>query len=1168
MLVSAVPVMADDSSSDASTSTTVTSSTTKPVYQDTDPKGANYLSRHRALVGPHCMVNRLSASLAKVISVNSNFQYLVDKDLTNCVSMTNVVNAAVGVEPSITVRDMANSYAGGTTAGFVVQIDQQQLLDLKVGGLPFKIFFYNNGTETESMNCKQVNGSLLKLDVINVSGSNATVEVTATSTKQFDEIGICAVEGVDAKILNSTSLYYAFVGKNGRYYLTTSSNDFPYDTDHDTSTDDINAFKTATGFSGKITLGQWPVGWPVKHDAMINANTKDFNIIAVSGERDVTAVSSDGTMPFKAGMRAGIEIANIELLKLANVSSIHLYQYNPNAGSSDDSKSDDDGKDGHDKTWIDVTPSDSKNFQLLSLNLGFSKKDMSVTATQDFNAIGLKNVGIDLGVINAYRAFVELEPEIVDDAEPLVVSADRSLCDENQSVTLQSDKEVTWECTNPTDASFNYAYSSKTDETTKVTTYYCTVSTFTKAGTYTFKATTKDGSNITAATKVTYGVSREFDLAMKPWVNNFTEQGVHYTSDMTAYKKKYSIFSADLLPLGGTKDTANIVTPSLDDHATYVGGAQLANDKMVAGVYRYTPVTLTKPTIVGFVVKERWGALDVNLLDGMSVKLFNGGNEIKDNISSANNNFKVLGATVVDGNKSAETEYTVEVDASESNPVTFDAITLWNQGLLQLQISGVDIICAFTETASDANNYQQELEATGEMVSHYTSGARIDESLMNHGSGVDVAKTCINLANVVDGNADTYMTYVAPVDVAGFFPIPIKLGRSYDAGHQIELIYSTEKALGVKVADAINIVTYLKGVKQETKDNFRVVDANVIGGSDKSEVVWTPTKDFDEISIHLAGVANVAENYKIYGIRIKNDADKDGIADSQDDKSCENPFLVDENESTLEKAHDFVNGRMNLRRYMKLEEGNASQWFNICLPVDLTFNQFVSTFGNNAELAMPADFDENPRIVRFTIPSVFGNNVLLHAGVPYIIKITEATKLAVDDALKEEMAKNESDITLDNVSEYVYKVQGVNLSKKSDSERTTSTITCTHPNNDRTVNGDLVWNCGFFKGQHIDKDFWMFYKGKFRNIVSDVTEVRGLRSWMREINGPSTGSAKSFEISVNGELIDDSATGIHQVNADNTDNRVFNLQGMRVDSMNGNLPAGIYIVNGKKVIIK
>lgn len=80
----------------------------------------------------------------------------------------------------------------------------------------------------------------------------------------------------------------------------------------------------------------------------------------------------------------------------------------------------------------------------------------------------------------------------------------------------------------------------------------------------------------------------------------------------------------------------------------------------------------------------------------------------------------------------------------------------------------------------------------------------------------------------------------------------------------------------------------------------------------------------------------------------------------------------------------------------------------------------------------------------------------------------------------------------------------------------------------------------------------MFYKGKFRNIVSDVTEVRGLRSWMREINGPSTGSAKSFEISVNGELIDDSATGIHQVNADNTDNRVFNLQGMRVDSMNGN----------------
>lgn len=964
------------------------------------------------------------------------------------------------------------------------------------------------------------------------------------------------------------------MGKNGRYYLTTSSNDFPYDTDHDTSTDDINAFKTATGFSGKITLGQWPVGWPVKHDAMINANTKDFNIIAVSGERDVTAVSSDGTMPFKAGMRAGIEIANIELLKLANVSSIHLYQYNPNAGSSDDSKSDDDGKDGHDKTWIDVTPSDSKNFQLLSLNLGFSKKDMSVTATQDFNAIGLKNVGIDLGVINAYRAFVELEPEIVDDAEPLVVSADRSLCDENQSVTLQSDKEVTWECTNPTDASFNYAYSSKTDETTKVTTYYCTVSTFTKAGTYTFKATTKDGSNITAATKVTYGVSREFDLAMKPWVNNFTEQGVHYTSDMTAYKKKYSIFSADLLPLGGTKDTANIVTPSLDDHATYVGGAQLANDKMVAGVYRYTPVTLTKPTIVGFVVKERWGALDVNLLDGMSVKLFNGGNEIKDNISSANNNFKVLGATVVDGNKSAETEYTVEVDASESNPVTFDAITLWNQGLLQLQISGVDIICAFTETASDANNYQQELEATGEMVSHYTSGARIDESLMNHGSGVDVAKTCINLANVVDGNADTYMTYVAPVDVAGFFPIPIKLGRSYDAGHQIELIYSTEKALGVKVADAINIVTYLKGVKQETKDNFRVVDANVIGGSDKSEVVWTPTKDFDEISIHLAGVANVAENYKIYGIRIKNDADKDGIADSQDDKSCENPFLIDEyeDESALQKDHDYVQGRMNLRRYMEPvltgKNGTTSQWFNICLPVNLTFNQFVSTFGNDAELAKPDDFLAGEgTYLHFSIPYKYGDQTLLEAGVPYIIKITDISSLKnVDASLSSELDAN--DAIYSSVQKKVYKVQGIDFKMNGDWQ-TIQSITCNQPEANANTLGpkQVTWYGGYHKKQHIDGGFYMFSNGVLTHISNDVNSVLGLRSWMR-VGEATSGSAKISGLNINGDYLDDTTDGIHEISNSKEVNRIYNLQGMRVYAQDGKLPSGIYIINGKKIFIK
>ncbi len=1093
------------------------------------------------------MVNRLSPTLAKVISVNSHFQYLVDKDLTNCVSMTNVVDAAVGVEPSITVRDMAHSYAAGTTAGFVVSMDQKKLLGLDVAGLPFKIFFYRNGTKVDEQTCEQKGVSVLKLNLINLSGSNATFEVTAKSTQAFDEVGICAIGGVSADVLSSTSLYYAFVGKNGKYYLTSSK------------TDGIDAYKKDANFTDETTLGEWPKNWT----AAIDDDPTNYNVLTSVDPLIYTYVSAkDGTMPFKKGMVAGFEVMKTGGIDLLGVCNIHLYQYN--------------GKDvDKNSNWKDVTPKNSKNFQLLGVDLGGSKSSMTVTADQDFNAIGLKFLGVHLSGLNVYRAFVELPPEIIDD-EPLVISADRSLCDEKKQVTLHSDVPVTWTCSDAHGSTLTFTYNTAAPDTV------CTVSGITRAVTYIFTATAADGR--TATTKVTNGISREYNLGMKPWVNNFTETDekghlIHYTSDMTEYKKKYKIFSADLLPLGGTKDTANIVTPSLDDYATYIGGLQLGNDRMIAGVYRDHPLTITEPTIVGFVVRPRWKGIDVGLLNGLEVKVYNAGSDITgNNTVKANNNFKVLSATVIGGESSANTEYTLEIDASKSNPVTFDAITFWNKGLLALNISGIDIIDAFTETAADATDYQKRLDESGEMVSHYTTGARIDESLMNGGSAVDVAQTCNNLTSIIDGQVDTYMDYVAPVTIANYVPIPIKLGRKYDAGHQIALIYSTDKDLNVNVGKAINIVTYLNGTKQETKENFDIVKADVIGGSDKSEIVWTPTKDFDEISIHMAGVASVVGNLRIYGIRIENDADYDGIPDNEDDQSCHNQFLIDENETTLVKDHDYVNGCMNLRRYMSLKEDESKedensenkrkvyipQWFNICLPVNMSFNQFVSTFGNDAELAKPDDFVAGQaKYLHFSIPYVYGDNTLLEAGVPYIIKVTDMSNLTdqVETAISTEMNNND-----ESALKKVYKVQGVDFLMDGPWTKGTTTITCTQPTENEGKAGNVQWFCAYYKDQPVSIGSYIFYNGELRRL-GYAPRVLGLRSWMHEVEGK--GEAKFSGLNINGTLLSDGATtGIHQINADKSDNRMYNLQGMRVDHENGQLPAGIYIINGKKVIIK
>jgi len=129
-----------NNSNDASATTDAQVS--KPVYQDTDPNNkSTYLDRRHALVGANCMVNRLGSGLAKVLTGTNNLNNLVDKDLTNYVSTTTGVDAEVAMEPSFAVKDLKKVYKKGTTAGFVISLDEESLLSLKAIGLPYKSEF-------------------------------------------------------------------------------------------------------------------------------------------------------------------------------------------------------------------------------------------------------------------------------------------------------------------------------------------------------------------------------------------------------------------------------------------------------------------------------------------------------------------------------------------------------------------------------------------------------------------------------------------------------------------------------------------------------------------------------------------------------------------------------------------------------------------------------------------------------------------------------------------------------------------------------------------------------------------------------------------------------------------------------------------------------------------
>lgn len=669
---------------------------------------------------------------------------------------------------------------------------------------------------------------------------------------------------------------------------------------------------------------------------------------------------------------------------------------------------------------------------------------------------------------------------------------------------------------------------------------------------------------------MTYGVRPIINTAIRPWVNNFTEKGVSYSANADQYKKWYKLNSFALIPEIVT-DTANLVTPSLDDYAK-AGGISLASKKMLSCVFRSQPYQSDEKVTVGFVARTKWTALNLNLLNGLKVKVYDAGKEVT-TVSSENTHFKVLSAGLINSDNYATTQYSVEIDAN----TPFDAISLWSDGLLDVNVSEMDIYYAFVEPSTLAQTYNDDVANTWETISHSTTGASIDASKLGSFGVAKVANAVENLTNIIDDDNTNYATVAGLATVGSNNTIAVKLGKRYEGGHQVKIIAANEDWLKVNLGSFITLKAYLNGNEVAKKTNWDVLDLNVIGGENKeAELLWTPTDgkkpvDFDEISILPSGVLGVADVLWIYGIQVANDADGDGIIDANDDESCDNPYLIDENESELNKAHDYVHGKLNLRRYMKPDftKWKDGQWFSICLPVDLTFNQFVKTFGNKAVLGKPIDFkDDMAGTLLFDIDEVYGNNVLLHKNTPYIIKLCDEQKLqAVDTRLAAEMEANNANYW--NPADNVYSVQGVDYSISQNNAQTdTMTIDCKH--HAQSNYPDATWHCTFKVRTILPAGFYTFSTdGYLTKYNAGVNEFRGLRCWMTEDGIVS--NAKPYSVNILGQETNE-VTGIAVTTSDNpAQGNIYSIDGQLIranaTSAQG-LSHGVYIWNHKKVIIK
>ena len=320
-----------------------------------------------------------------------------------------------------------------------------------------------------------------------------------------------------------------------------------------------------------------------------------------------------------------------------------------------------------------------------------------------------------------------------------------------------------------------------------------------------------------------------------------------------------------------------------------------------------------------------------------------------------------------------------------------------------------------------------------------------------------------------------------------------------------------------------------------------------------------------------------------------------------------NPELVLDEESTdlryLTMATDeYKNSVLHLNRKL-----NDNMWNSLILPVDLTWGQMKRTFGDAVKVAKLTALTENS--VQFvTVEPANDDSVMVKAFEPYIVfpPYTQVKSAAYtvdrfytskgednsqwlgtdykptsdeNNRLTKTIPANHYDITMVSLDREKLKA---NVDPKTWESKTQfsatggghGTMVCKGTMAKTYEDGKIISD-----RDNLNGDFFM-YKGKLIQVPHGNKDngepysygLKAFRCWF-ELNNSST--ANSISLYING--VEDSATGIADIHG-GTDctsykrgiDGVFNMNGQMVRrgcSLEG-LPKGLYVVNGKKIIIR
>lgn len=314
-----------------------------------------------------------------------------------------------------------------------------------------------------------------------------------------------------------------------------------------------------------------------------------------------------------------------------------------------------------------------------------------------------------------------------------------------------------------------------------------------------------------------------------------------------------------------------------------------------------------------------------------------------------------------------------------------------------------------------------------------------------------------------------------------------------------------------------------------------------------------------------------------------------------------NPELILDEESTdlrylTEAKDEYKNSVLHLNRKL-----NDNMWNSLILPVDLTWGQMKRTFGDAVKVAKLTALTENS--VQFeTVEPDSDEAVMVKAFEPYIVfppytQVKSApytvehfyTSEGEDNSewlgTNYEKSNDENNRLTKNIDADHYDITMVSLDREKlktylnttnwESETRFEatggghgTMVCKGTMAKTYDNGKIIEDRDNLSGDYIMRG------GKMVQVPHDKEYgLKGFRCWFEVNNGSS--QAKALRLEIDG--ISDDATSIDEINSQHSQftsrhkgiSGVFNLDGQKVreGKSTQNLPKGIYIVNGRKVVV-